>query len=124
MAGRTPRRTAFRPPFEHADAPLSPLEALEVAQEIVPGLGIATIYRNVNARVEEEWLSEVQMPGAPSRYEVAGKHHHHHFRCRICDRVFDVDACPPDLSALTPRGFRLEGHDITLFGRCAHCARS
>ena len=99
MPRNTQQRAAIRQAFELADRPLSPAEALGVAKEIVPGLGIA------------------------SRYEVAGKHHHHHFRCRICDRVFDVDACPPDLSALTPRGFRLEGHDITLFGRCAACAR-
>lgn len=118
----TQQRAAIRQAFELADRPLSPAEALQVAQASVPGLGIATIYRNVKALVEEQWLSEVQLPGAPSRYEVAGKHHHHHFRCRICDRVFDVDACPPDLRALTPRGFRLEGHDITLFGRCAACA--
>ena len=32
-----------------------------------------------------------------------------------------VDACPPDLSALTPLGFKVESHDITLFGRCATC---
>ncbi len=123
MPRTTQQRTAIREAFERADRPLSPAEALEVAQESVPGLGIATIYRNVKALVEENWLAEVLLPGAPSRYEVAGKHHHHHFRCRVCDRVFDVDACPPDLRALTPSGFKLESHDITLFGRCATCAR-
>jgi Fur family ferric uptake transcriptional regulator len=65
----------------------------------------------------------VRLPGAPSRYEVAGKHHHHHFRCRLCDRVYEIDGCPPDLRSLVPRGFRLEGHDLTLFGRCPACAR-
>jgi Fur family ferric uptake transcriptional regulator len=54
---------------------------------------------------------------------VAGKLHHHHFRCRRCDRVYEIDGCPPDLRALVPRGFRLEGHDLTLFGRCPDCAR-
>ena len=119
---QTQQRAAIRQAFEHADRPLSPAEALAVAQTTVPGLGIATIYRNLKALVGEQWLSEVQLPGAPSRYEVAGKRHHHHFRCRICDRVFDVDACPPDLSALTPSGFKVESHDITLFGRCAACS--
>lgn len=123
MSRKTQQRAAIRSAFENADRPLSPAEVLEVAQAAVPGIGIATIYRNVKALVEEAWLAEVPLPGSPSRYEVAGKHHHHHFRCRLCDRVYDVDACPPDLRALTPRGFRLEGHDITLFGRCAACAR-
>lgn len=29
---------------------------------------------------------------------------------------------PPDLSALLPGGFRLEGHETTLLGRCPECA--
>ncbi len=123
MQRNTQQRAAIRRAFERADRPLSPAEALIVAQETVPGLGIATVYRNVKALVERQWLAEVVLPGAPSRYEVAGKLHHHHFRCRICDRVFEVEACPPDFTTLTPRGFRLESHDITLFGRCADCAR-
>jgi Fur family ferric uptake transcriptional regulator len=119
----TVQRAAIRDAFEHADRPLSPVEALGAAQRQVPGLGIATVYRNIRMLVEEGWLSEVPLPGAPNRYEVAGKHHHHHFRCRVCDRVYEVDFCPPDLRGLLPPGFQLEGHDITLFGRCAHCAQ-
>jgi len=120
---RTAQRDAIRRAFEKADRPLSPGETLEAAQGWVPGLGIATVYRNIRQLVEEGWLAEVPLPGAPNRYEIAGKHHHHHFRCRSCDRVYEVDSCPPDLRDLLPTGFRLEGHDITLFGRCADCAR-
>jgi Fur family ferric uptake transcriptional regulator len=123
MTRRTVQRQAIRDAFERADRPLSPSEVLGSAQRRVPSLGLATIYRNLKALVGEGWLAEVALPGEPSRYEIAGKHHHHHFRCRICDRVFEVDSCPPDLTRLTPRGFRLESHDITLHGRCADCAR-
>jgi Fur family transcriptional regulator, ferric uptake regulator len=119
----TIQRRALRAAFERAARPLSPGEALAAARHQAPGLGIATVYRNIRALVAEGWLAAVPLPGAPNRYEVAGKHHHHHFRCRVCDRVYEVDACPPDLRALIPRGFRLEDHDITLVGRCAACAR-
>ena len=119
----TAQRRALRAAFERAARPLSPAEALAAARRRAPGLGLATVYRYLRALVEEGWLEEVLLPGAPNRYEVAGKHHHHHFRCRVCDRLFEVDGCPPDLRDLLPRGYRLEGHDITLFGRCASCAR-
>jgi Fur family transcriptional regulator, ferric uptake regulator len=126
--GREPRRTAqraaLRRAFERADRPLSPAEALAAARREVTGIGIATVYRNLRALVAEGWLVEVPLPGAPNRYEVAGKRHHHHFRCRICDRLYEVAACPPDLRALVPRGFKLEDHDITLTGRCAACVRA
>lgn len=120
---RTAQRAAIRRAFESAARPLSPTEALAAAQGEVASLGVATVYRNIRSLVDEGWLSEVPLPGAPNRYEIAGKHHHHHFRCRVCDRVFEVEACPPDLRRLVPRGFRLDGHDITLFGTCAACAR-
>ena len=119
----TVQRDALRAAFERADRPLSPGEALAAARRDAPGLGIATVYRNIRALVDEGWLAAVPLPGAPNRYEVADKHHHHHFRCRVCDRVYEVDACPPDLRTLVPRGFRLEDHDITLVGCCADCAR-
>jgi len=120
---RTVQRAALRRAFESAARPLSPGEALAAAQAEVPRLGLATVYRNIRSLLDEGWLAEVPLPGAPNRYEVAGKHHHHHFRCRVCDRVFEVEACPPDLSRMVPRGFRLDSHDITLVGICAACAR-
>jgi len=89
----------------------------------VPGLGIATVYRNLRALAGDGWLREVELPGdGPSRFEVAGKDHHHHFHCRRCDRVYEVDACPGDLRALAPPGFRPETHEIILYGLCAACA--
>lgn len=124
MQRHTQQREAIRRAFASADRPLSPGELLAAAQTEVPRLGVATVYRHLRALVESGWLAEVPLPGAPSRYEVAGKHHHHHFRCRLCDRVYEVEGCPPDLSALLPRGFRLEGHEITLLGTCDGCSGS
>jgi Fur family ferric uptake transcriptional regulator len=36
--------------------------------------------------------------------------------------VFEIHGCPGDLRELTPEGFRLESHDVTLYGQCAQCA--
>ncbi len=122
MQRKTQQRTAIRSVIEEADRPLSPLEILSSAEDQAPGLGIATVYRNIKAMVQEGWLRIVELPGAPSRYEVAGKGHHHHFHCRACDRVFEVDDCPGRLSDLAPRGFLAEAHDIILYGLCAACS--
>jgi len=95
---------------------------LDAAQVQVPSLGIATVYRNLKALVEEGALRPVNLPGENPRFELAGHHHHHHFQCRQCDRVFDVHACPGDLSGMAPQGFTVEDHDLTLYGRCKDCA--
>ena len=122
MERNTRQRTAIRAAIAQAERPLLPQEVLESAQQQVPGLGIATVYRNLKTLVEEGLLQPVQLPGENPRFELAGHRHHHHFQCTRCQRVFDVHACPGDLSRLAPQGFTVEDHDLTLYGRCSECA--
>ena len=61
------------------------------------------------------------LPGEVARYEIARRGHHHHFRCDVCQRVFDVHECPGDLAGLAPPGFSVARHEITLYGRCSDC---
>ena len=122
MRRKTQQRQAILQAIEAADRPLSPREILDAAKGEVPGLGIATVYRNIRNLVEQGALHAVELPGVPNRYEAAGKHHHHHFHCRGCDRVFEVEDCPGSLKQLTPSGFALESHEIILYGLCEGCA--
>lgn len=122
MERDTAQRRAIRNALVDADRPLSPREVLDLAQGDVPTLGIATVYRNLKSFVEEGWLTAVDLPAEPPRYEVAGKKHHHHFMCRRCDRVFDLAGCPGNLQSVVPTGFSLEDHDVVLYGRCEACA--
>ncbi len=121
MQRDTRQRRAIRRAFEEAGHPLSPQELLDLAQEDVKSLGIATVYRNIRALQEEGWLETVELPGEPPRYEVAGKGHHHHFHCRDCDRVFEVEGGPGNIQAITPEGFKLERHEFVLYGLCEEC---
>lgn len=118
---RTRQRDAIRAAFAAAARPLSPQEAHSLAQAEVPRLGIATVYRTLLRLVAEGELVPVELPGSPPHYEVAGLHHHHHFHCKACGRVYDLPGCPGNIDQLTPRGFRLEKHEIVLYGRCAGC---
>jgi Fur family ferric uptake transcriptional regulator len=124
MERNTRQRTAIRDAISQAHRPLLPQEVLGAAQQGVPGLGIATVYRNLKALVEEGELRTVHLPGENPRFELVGHRHHHHFQCRACQRVFDVHACPGDLSAMAPQGFTVEDHELTLYGRCSECART
>jgi Fur family transcriptional regulator, ferric uptake regulator len=122
MERNTRQRDAIRRVFEEIGRPLGPQEVLDAARDHVTGIGIATVYRTINALVESNWLQIVELPGAPPRYERATDLHHHHFRCRVCDRVFEIDGCPGNLATMVPKGFSLEAHDVVLYGRCATCA--
>ena len=123
MERNTRQREAIRQVLSEADRPMGPQEVLEAAQGYIPSLGIATVYRTLKALTEEGWLIPVELPGEPQRYEIAGKGHHHHFRCRICDRVFDTDGCLPNLRRLAPSGFQLDRHEVVLYGTCDTCVQ-
>ena len=62
MDRNTRQRQAIRRIFEEVDRPLSPQEVLPAAQSYVPGLGIATVYRNLKALVTDGWLESVALP--------------------------------------------------------------
>ena len=121
MEKNTRQRTAIRAALALAARPLLPQEVLEAAQAQVPGMGIATVYRNLKALVDEGALRSVNLPGDSPRFETAGLHHHHHFQCQQCQKVYDVHGCPGDLAALAPPGFTVADHDLVLYGRCSDC---
>jgi Fur family transcriptional regulator, ferric uptake regulator len=122
MERHTRQREAIRDAIALANRPLLPHEVLQAAQADVPGLGIATVYRNLKALVEEGVLRTVTLPAENARYEPAVHRHHHHFQCTQCQRVFDVHACPGDFAQLAPPGFQVEDHELTLYGLCAECS--
>lgn len=122
MERNTRQRSAIRDAIAQADRPLLPQEVLDAAQRRVPSMSLGTVYRNLKTLVAEGELQPVNLPGENPRFEVMGDHHHHHFQCRLCYRVFDVHACPGNLGRLAPRGFTVEDHDLTLYGRCLDCS--
>ena len=121
MERNTRQRTAIRQAIEAAGRPLLPGEVLELAHQWAPGISQATVYRGLKSLVEDGEITPVTLPSEVTRYEMAGHHHHHHFQCNECQRVFDVHACPGDLSKMAPPGFLVESHDLILYGRCGEC---
>lgn len=119
----TRQRDAIRSAIESAKRPLSPQEVLEAARGTVRALGLATVYRNLKRLVAEGTVQIITLPGESPRYEVGKSAHHHHFQCTACRRVYDVPGCPGTLRHLAPRGFRVERHDVTLYGRCSDCGK-
>ncbi|HEX8875549.1 MAG TPA: transcriptional repressor [Phycisphaerales bacterium] len=121
MERNTKQRSAIREAIVEAHGPVSAREVLDLAQRRVRGMGMATVYRTLKALVTDKEIVQIDMPGEPPRYEAAGKAHHHHFYCRGCGRMFEVERCPGDLSYLAPAGFKLENHDLLLLGLCIDC---
>jgi len=121
MERKTRQHQAIFDVMADASRPLLAQEILALASGAVPQLSVATVYRHLKAKQDEGVIKAVVLPGQNPRYEMASRAHHHHFQCRQCERVFDLEACPGNLDRLAPSGFTVEEHEIILYGRCGEC---
>ncbi|MBM3464535.1 MAG: transcriptional repressor [Armatimonadetes bacterium] len=124
MERSTNQRRVIRKVLDEAERPLGPQEILEAAQSHLPTLGIATVYRTLKGFLEDGTVAPVELPGESLRYETSGKPHHHHFRCRECNRVFELEGCEVQTRGLAPPGFKVDAHELVLYGACKECRRA
>jgi len=121
MIRNTLQRRAISRVFSVDVPPLTPQEVLAAAQKDMPALGIATVYRTLKSMVESGTLTIVNLPGEASRYELTEKCHHHFFSCRACGKVSVVSKCITDFKDMVPNSFKLERHEVVLYGLCSQC---
>ena len=90
----------------------------------LPRAARATVYNALRALRDAGLVNEVRLGGATARYD-ANLAPHHHFVCRRCGRVEDVNAGPagPVPTFGMGEGYAVEGCEIVLRGLCVACAR-
>lgn len=100
-------------------------ELWQEMRELDPHLGRATVYRSVEKLVTMGLLDRVDFADGTHLYRVCEEnHHHHHLTCTQCHLVVEIDVCLPveQLNAIGNKtNFNIEGHSLTLFGRCKSC---
>ena len=120
---QTPQRALVYQVIESAKGPLTVPEIHAGVKKKLPKTGIATIYRAVNLLLDSSLIQSVTLPSGETRYESAQLGHHHHFQCRSCAKVFDIDHCPASLPSGVeiPGGYVVMDHEITMYGLCPKC---
>lgn len=89
-----------------------------------PHLGRATVYRAIEKLAGMGLLDRIEFADGTHHYRVCGDRHHHHLTCTRCHRIEEVDICLPEeqIAAIgNQTDFAIEGHSLTLFGRCKDC---
>jgi Fur family peroxide stress response transcriptional regulator len=82
----------------------------------------ATVYSSLQALQEVGLVREVLLEEGVTRYD-ANVSPHHHFRCRCCGQIEDVDweVLPaPNFDRLRP-DLTVEGYELTVQGVCDRC---
>jgi Fur family ferric uptake transcriptional regulator/Fur family peroxide stress response transcriptional regulator len=99
-------------------------EVMAVLNETEPGIGMATVYRNLNVLCEEGIIQKISEKGV-SFYD-GNPAPHDHLYCRRCGKVFDIDA-PYDSEAdgktAAVTGARIIRHSTAFEGICQYCLK-
>ena len=120
VAKSTEQRRAILDALREAPAPVT-------AQELhgqVPGVGLATIYRNLNRLAEEGEAESMLRESGERAFLVCAEGHHHHLTCRMCGRVEVLHDCRfADWARDVGRahGFTEVEHKAELVGLCSSC---
>jgi len=117
----TPQRRAIFAAFEggRAGHP-SADEVYRRARSQLPELSRGTVYNTLNEFVSAGLLTVVSI-GRVQLYD-ANTADHHHFRCRSCNRLYDVHPIGANKISLTDDFFMVEQTTVLLDGFCGECA--
>ena len=105
---------------------LSAQELYERIQRTHPTLGRATVYRALEAQVQDGMASRFERDGHVSAYIACDAEHHHHLVCTNCQRVEDLNETEvaPLLASVGRRHeFQVDHAALDFYGLCRSCRR-
>lgn len=128
------RATALRPTRQRLaiDAALRAAADFQSAQEIHDTLrqggdkvGLATVYRTLQAMAESGEVDVRHNPAGETTYRRCSDSHHHHLVCRSCGRTVEITGSAVERWAhaiADEHGFTEVAHTVELVGLCADCS--
>lgn len=85
-------------------------------------VGLATVYRALNAMAEDERVDMLRVDDGEARYRLCETTaHHHHLVCRECGRTVEIEGPAVESWAeavAAEHGFRAVSHTLEVFGTC------
>jgi len=120
----TPQRKAVLKVLQDTHAYLSINKIHANVKEILPGTGLATVYRSLETLVDLELVVKVHLEDGCHSYTLAPEGHRHPIVCTDCSKVIEYTDCPiEDLSKKVSKdtGIPIQNHFLQLFGKCKEC---
>ena len=121
----TKQRSAVSAVLDEADAFMSAQDLHARLRERGENVGLATVYRALQAMAEAGEVDVLRTPDGEAAYRRCSTGHHHHLVCRECGTTVEISARSVEdwaHAVATEHGFVDAGHEIEIFGLCAACS--
>jgi len=92
------------------------------AKQVLPNIGMGTIYRNVNMLADEGIIRRLQIIGQPVRFDVNTVPHQHTV-CVKCGSISDIrDIEFSVIQELIDRQIKIVDHTLYIYIICKNCS--
>ncbi len=118
----TPQRMCIVEELMH-NGHLSIEELYEKIREKFPSLSLATVYKNIHAMMDKEFIKEVKIPNLKSKFELS-KEDHAHIICKYCGKVEDINVNSMDIikEVESKSSYQIDHTELIFSGICPTCA--
>ncbi len=97
-------------------------EIYEALKGKYPTFSKATVYNTLLVLKEAGLIQELTIEKEKAHYDPRSEPHHHFF-CRLCHHIFDVDIDCPVAKRGEVEGHRIEMVQAYFYGLCAECQK-
>jgi Fur family ferric uptake transcriptional regulator len=120
----TPAREAVLTILLAASQALSHQEIEKIARQQGLSCDRVTLYRVLDWLVIQGLAHKVSATDRVLRYNATQQenHHHAHFHCSLCGRIFCLQEVNPAFALTLPGGYHFERAEITIQGQCPQCS--
>ena len=87
-----------------------------------PALSKTTVYNSVETLKEHGIIQSLTISGSESRYDFENKMHHH-FLCKKCGTIIDIDIKCPNIGKMLESGHNVEEVHGYFKGICKKCLK-
>jgi len=117
----TPQRIAIVEVMEK-EGHISVRDIFEKIRKKFPTLSLATVYKNINAMLENNFIKELKIVGQDAKYELMSAPHAHMI-CKSCGKVEDImiDTRPLIEEVSEASHYKIEDEALQFFGICPTC---
>jgi Fur family peroxide stress response transcriptional regulator len=124
LAVTVQRRAVFTELARRRDHPTAD-QVYDAVRDRLPGLSRTTVYRVLEALVENGLARKVHHAAGVVRFDpMTGRHHH--LACDACGRLVDLDDAlvpPLRLPEASGTGFRIKDYSVSFTGLCPDCLK-
>jgi len=118
----TPQRLAIMKYLdEHRTHPTADRIYIDL-KEKNPALSKTTVYNSVETLKEHGIIQSLTISGSESRYDFENKMHHH-FLCKKCGIIIDIDIKCPNIGKIIESGHNIEEVHGYFKGICKKCMK-